>query len=208
MARVKGVFKPSDYPGTPDAATKKDLDALFAHMFPGDAKPEMSAPHYGYALFAQNPALALNIAKLADYIVREMPWSQRRDLREIVVQALNLYYKCDFSFLAHLPIAEGTGISLAQQAAIPYWRTTNVFDDEQRLLIEYSLAVCSGDVPEELFARIVKQYGEKGAVECTTTIGWWAFWAMFLNAIRPEFTSERAQPLPGDARELPGNRKG
>jgi alkylhydroperoxidase family enzyme len=203
------VFKPSDYPGTPDEATKKDLDALFAHMFPGSAKPEMAAPHYGYALFAQNPRLALHIAHLADYIVREMPWSQRRDLRELAIQALNLHFKCDFSFLAHLPIAQTAGISLEQQAAMPYWRTANVFNDEQRLVIEYTMAVVAGDVPGELFSRVVAQYGEKGTIEFTTTIGWWSFWAMFLNAIRPEFTSERAQPLPGDARELaPSGRKG
>jgi len=34
-------------------------------------------------------------------------------------------------------------------------------------IIEYTLACVSGDVPEELFARVVAQYGEKGAVEFT-----------------------------------------
>ena len=35
MARVKLVFKPSDYPGIPDEPTKKALKELFDHMFPG-----------------------------------------------------------------------------------------------------------------------------------------------------------------------------
>jgi alkylhydroperoxidase family enzyme len=72
-------------------------------------------------------------------------------------------------------------------AAIPYWRTTSLFNTEQRLVIEYTNAVVAGDVPAELFARVVAQYGEKGAVEFTTAIAWWSFWAMFLNATRPEF---------------------
>jgi hypothetical protein len=201
MARVKGVFKPSDYPGTPDEATKKDLDAFFEHMFPGvpDPKPE---PHFGYAIFAQNPRLALKVGELADYIVREMPWTQRRDLREVAVQTLNLHFKCDFSFQAHLVLAQRAGFTLEQQAAIPYWRTTNLFNQEQRLIIEYTLGVVTGDVSDELFSRVVEKYGEKGAIEFTTAIGWWSLWAMILNATRPEFTPERAMPLPGDKREL------
>ena len=109
-ARVKAVFKQSDYPGVPDDATQKDLAVLFEHLFPGppDSKRE---PNFGYAILAQNPRLALHISKTADYIVREMPWSQRRDLRELVIQTLNIHYKCDFSFQAHLPLAKATGIA-------------------------------------------------------------------------------------------------
>jgi len=200
MARVKYIFKQSDYPN-PDETTKKDLKALFEHLSPGEPKVE---PHAGYAILAQSPRLALGIAHLGDYIVRDMLWSQRRDLRELAVQALNLHLKCDFSFHAHLAYAQVSGITLEQQAAIPYWRTSNLFNDEQRLVIEYTFAVASGDVPSEIFSRVVDRYGERGAIECTATIAWWAFWAMILNAAQPEFTFERAKPLPGDSKELAG----
>jgi len=201
MTRVKYVYKPSDYPGQPDDATKKDLEALFEHLSPGEPKVE---PHSGYALLAQSPRLALNIAHLGDYIVRDMPWTQHRDLRELAIQVLNLHFKCDFSFHAHLTYAQVCGISLEQQAAIPFWRTSSLFNDEQRLVIEYSFAVAAGDVPAELFSRVVGKYGERGAIEFTAAIAWWSFWAMILNAARPEFTFERAKPLPGDAKELAG----
>jgi alkylhydroperoxidase family enzyme len=203
MSRVKLIFKPGDYPD-PDEATRNDLMELFEHLSPGEPKSE---PHAGYALLAQSPRLALGIARLGDYVVRDMPWSQRRDLRELAVQALNLHFKCDFSFHAHLTYAQVSGISLEQQAAIPYWRTSHLFDDEQRLVIEYSFAVAAGDVPEELFARVVRKYGERGTVEFTSVVAWWAFWAMILNAVRPDFSFERAQPLPKDARELTGHDK-
>ena len=70
-------------------------------------------------------------------------------------------------------------------ADLPHWRTSPHFDAEQRLVAEYALAVVAGDVPEPLFAQIVAAYGEKGAIECTTVAGLWAFWAMLLNATRP-----------------------
>jgi alkylhydroperoxidase family enzyme len=202
MRRVKPIYYASDYTA-PDAAMQKDIQELFDHLCPGDPKPPV---HEGYAALAQSPRLALNIAKLADYIVRDMPWSQQRDLRELSVQALNLHFKCDFSFQSHLEYGVANGLSLEEQAAIPYWRTTNIFNDEQRLVLEYTFAVCEGAVPEDLFARVVKKYGEKGAMEFTTVVAWWSFWAMLLNAFRPEYAFERAQPLPGDEMELAGHR--
>lgn len=199
MARVPYIFRPEDYPGNPDAETREGLADLFGHLFPGDSKGE---PHAGYAVLAHSPRLALAVAKMTDCIIGEIGWSQRRDLRELAVQTLNYHYKCDFSFQAHLNFARLSGISLEQQAAIPYWRTSGLFDAEQKLVIEYTLACIVGDVPEELFGRVVAQYGEQGAIEFTMTVAWWASWAMLLNATRPEFSAERSQPLPKDSQEL------
>jgi alkylhydroperoxidase family enzyme len=188
VARVKLVMKPSDFPGTPDEATKKGLDELFAHMFPGNANPEIPGNHAAFGTVARDPGLALRLIKLSDYIVREMPWtSQRADLREVAIQALNLHFKCDFSFQAHFRPGQANGIRLEQQAALPFWRTANVFNDEQRLVIEYTFAVVTGDVPGELFARVVERFGEQGAVEFTVGIAWWSFWAMLINATRTDF---------------------
>lgn len=198
MARVRYVFTPEDFPGELDDKTGGELAALFRYLFP---EGEQGEPHAGYGILAQSPALALGIARCADAVIQETPWTQRSDLREVAIQALNLHYKCDFSFHAHLPIAQRWGISAEQQAAIPYWRTSSLFDEEQRLVIEYTFAVVTGDVPEELFERVKARFGERGAVECTVAIGWWALWAMLLNATRPEFSVARSQPLPKDSRE-------
>jgi alkylhydroperoxidase family enzyme len=185
-ARVKGVFKQTDYPGTPDEATKKELAALFQQMT-GDANGELGGPAGGFAMVAHNPTLARHLGTVAGYIARDMTWCKRKDMRELAVQVLNLHWKCEFSFQSHMLHAPKEGISAEMQAALPYWRTTNIFDDEQRLVIEYSFAVCEGNVSDELFARVVKQYGEKGAVEFTTAVAWWSFWAMILNATQPKF---------------------
>jgi alkylhydroperoxidase family enzyme len=188
MARVKLVSKPGDFPGTADAATSKALGELFAHMFPGQPDPEIPGHHAAFAVVTQNPQLALLLVRLGDYIVREMPWtSQRTGLRQLAIQTVNLHFKCDFSFQAHLRPSSAAGISLEQQSLIPFWRTVKVFTDEQRLVIEYTLAVIAGDVPDALFARVVAQFGEKEAVECTTAIAWWSFWAMIINATRTDF---------------------
>jgi alkylhydroperoxidase family enzyme len=194
-SRVKGVFKPSDYPDVLDEATEKDLNDLFKHLFPQSERPEIAGNHAAFAMVARNPRLALLVVKLSDYIVRKMPWtSQRVDVRELAIQTLNFHFKCEFSFQAHLRVAQAAGISVELLAAIPYWRTTNLFSEEQRLVIEYTLAVVVGDVPDELFSRVVNKYGEKEAIEFTTAIAWWSFWAMIINATRTEFDFGSLKP--------------
>lgn len=187
MSRITPVYKPGDYPGPLDGKTAEELAELFGYLFPGNPAPEIDRSHAGVAIAAHNPKLALQLAMLSRFIALDMPWCQRSDLRELAIQTLNLHYKCDFAFQARLPNAKAAGVAPELLAAIPYFRTTPLFTEEQRLVIEYTNAVVTGDVPADVLARVVERYGEKGAVECTTAIAWWSFWAMFLNAARPQF---------------------
>lgn len=186
MSRVQVVLKPSDYPGEPDEQTAADVKALFNHMMPGVENPEIPGTAGAFGVVAQDPKLALLLIKLSDYIVKEMPWtSGRRDLQQLMVQTLNYHFHCDFSFLAHIKPASVAGISPEMQAAIPFWRSTNVFDDEQKLIIEFTFATVTGVVPEELFNRVVARYGERQAIEISVGVGWWSMWAMIIGATRP-----------------------
>jgi alkylhydroperoxidase family enzyme len=185
MSRVTAVYKPSDYPGTPDEQTRADLAELFGHMFPGVDDPEIDKPHSGVAIAALNPRLALMLSKLSGFAALQLEWSKRADLREIAIQTVNLHFKSDFSAQSRFKAWEAVGLSKDQLAALPYGRTTNLFDEEQRLVVEYAQAVVAGEVPEALFARVAERFGEKGAVECTAVIGIWSMWAMLLNATRP-----------------------
>jgi alkylhydroperoxidase family enzyme len=187
MSRVTAVYKPSDYPGTPDEQTQSDLAELFGHMFPGIQSPEIDRSHAGVAIAALNPKLALHLSRLSGFAALQLGWSQRNDLREIAIQAVNLHFKSDFSAQSRFKAWEAVGLTKDQLAVLPYWKTTKLFDDEQRLVIEYALAVVTGEVAEPLFARVVALFGEKGAVECSAVIGIWSMWAMLINATLPRF---------------------
>lgn len=198
MSRVKLVFKPDDFPGPVGNEDSDNLVKLFENIrsWTGDG----GIPHTaaGFAIVARDPKLALLLAGLSDYMTLECPWtSKRTDLRELSIQALNLNFRCDYNFQSHLRKAEERyGIPAEMQAAIPFWRVTNIFNHEQRLVIEYTLATVAGDVSDELFQRVADQFGEMGAIELTVGIAWWSFWAILVGAIRPEhdFGSGKSTP--------------
>lgn len=186
MARVRAVYKPSDYPDKPDETTARELSELFGYLFPGVENPEIDKFHDGLAIAARTPSLALNLAKFSRYIATELPWCRRRDLRELAIQALNVHFRSEYSFRTRMSIAEAAGIGVDLQRALGSWRASGLFNAEQRLVLEYTHAVLAGEVPDELFARVGAAFGEQGAIEFTALVSFWSFWAMFLNATRPE----------------------
>ncbi|HEX7852794.1 MAG TPA: hypothetical protein VF503_03775 [Sphingobium sp.] len=185
MARVTTVHGPGDYPGTPDDGTKADLATLFGTLFPGVENPTFDANHDGMAIAALNPKLALTLSQTSRFMALDLGWCQRADLRELAIYTVNQHYRSTYSIRSRLGAGHAFGLTDEMMAALPDWRSSVLFDDEQRLVIEYAQAVLSGDVPGELFAQVSERFGEKGAVEFTSVVGFWAFWAMFLNATRP-----------------------
>ncbi len=174
MARVKPVYKPADYPGTPDEATRADVAALFGYLFPGNDNPEIDAAHAGIAITAQNPRLALHLAQMSGFIVRDMAWCQRARLHELAVQTVNLHFNCVYTLRARQNRAQALGLGPG-----------GVLDEEDQLIVDYTKAVVSGSVPDALFGLVVARYGEKEAIECSAAIAWWSLWAMIINALNP-----------------------
>jgi hypothetical protein len=155
---------------------------LFAALFPGNPAPEFNAAHTAMAVLAQSPKIALPAAKLSGAVILESAWGQRANVRELAFQTLGLHFGDKLSTEARQPVAKAAGLTGEHLAAIPDWRASDLFDDEQRLVIEYTQAVVTGRVPAELFARVVARYGEQEAVECTSAIAFWSFWAMIVGA--------------------------
>lgn len=182
MNRITPLFTPGDCPSDADPETRREIGAFFAAMFPGNPAPAIDGPHTGLALAAHSPVFAQKLSALTSSVVLELGWSKRQDLMELAIQAVNLHFGCSFSFETRLGKADGTGIGLARIAALPMWRTSKLFDDEQRLVLEYVEAVVTGSVPDELFARVKEKWGQKGTVEFTAVIGTFSLWAMLINA--------------------------
>ena len=183
MSRVRLVRSPSDHPAE-DPIARQDVANLFGALFPDNPAPEFNEAHSLMAVLAHSPRLALPAARMSAAVIIDSAWGQRTALRELAFQTLGRHFGDTFSTEARRPNAEAAGLTAGQLAAIPEWRDSDLFDDEQKLVIEYTQAVVTGRVPDDLFARVVARYGEQEAVECTAAIGFWSFWAMVAGAAK------------------------
>lgn len=176
MARLPLIREPGENPAP-------ELAGLFGALFPGNPAPVFDDAHSLMAVLAHSPKLAEAAAKLSAIFFRETAWGQRAALRELAFQTLGRHFDDTFSTQVREPNAEAAGLTAEQLSAIPAWQNSDLFDAEQKLVIEYTKAVVSGSVPDELFARMVNHFGEREAVECTAAIGFWSFWAMVSGAV-------------------------
>lgn len=181
MNRITPIYSQDDYP-SPTENIKTELNTLFTFLFPDKTNNKIDENHKGIAIAAHNPALALHLAQMSKFIVLEQTWCERLDLRELTIQTVNTHFSNSYSFDSRIEIAESCGISRKLQHAIAKWETSPLFNEEQRLVIQYTFSVVQSDVSSALLDKVKERFGEKGAVECTALISFFAFWAMFLNA--------------------------
>lgn len=188
--RVKAVFRRQDFQASPEAS-EADADAFFAQLAPGN--PDFAIPwdHGGMAIVASSPRLATQMGAMSRLLALDVEFSKRADLREIAVQITHILNGCGFGFESKIKSWQAAGLSLEQLAALSVWETSSLFDDEQRLVLEYATAVYDNAVSDELLGRFKAQFSDKAAVECATIVGFWTCWSMVINVAAPE--AENAQ---------------
>jgi alkylhydroperoxidase family enzyme len=183
---MKVVRRPEDCAGSP-----QETQQLFDLLFPQGGERVFRGGQQGWGLVAAHgPRTALLVAQLTKQIAAGPFLAARPDLREIAIQSVNLHFRCDFSFRSHLMYLSKVGLSLETIAALPYWRTSSLFDAEQKLVIAYTLAVISADVPDSLHTDAVDEFGEGAVAELAFAVAHCSFWAMFLNAAQLDIDAD------------------
>lgn len=164
------------------SAEVADVEAMLREY--DDYKPISERLPGDWALMLHRPAMARKLLALDRYIDQEMTWAQRRDLRELAIEVVNQRYRCHYSHVRHMNAGLEAGLRPVQLAAL-YFPSSDVFSEEQRLVIAVVNAVIDSNLSEELFARAKSSYGERGMVEFMTVICYWSWWAMTLNVLMP-----------------------
>lgn len=182
--RVNAVFRRGDFQPADDV-TQADADAFFAQMAPGVDDPEIPYDHAGMAIVALNPRLAAQMGAMSRFLALDLAFSKRADLRDLLIQTAHIKAGAGFAFESRIAASKAAGLSAEQLAVLALWRTSSLFDAEQRLVIEYAEAVFDRAVSDDLLARFVARFGEKGAIEAATVVGYWSCWAMIIDVARP-----------------------
>ena len=78
------------------------------------------------------------------------------------------------------------GISDEKLLALPDWESSPLFDETERLVLEYadSMTITGRDVSDALFARLRDRFGDDAIVELTEIVAWENASSKFNRALR------------------------
>jgi len=122
------------------------------------------------AVYAHSPGLLLSygIYEQATHKQRRVP-ERLKALAEIRASALA---HCEFCMDISSSLGREAGVTDAQLRAMPDYRHSDLFDELERLVLDYSSAISSTPavVDEQLFASMRERFDERQLVELTNAI--------------------------------------
>jgi alkylhydroperoxidase family enzyme len=83
-------------------------------------------------------------------------------------------------------VGSALGIPEEKLLALPEWEASPLFDDTERLVLEYadSMTISDRDVSDELFARLRAHFDDDAIVELTEIVAWENASSKFNRALR------------------------
>ena len=137
-----------------------------------------------YRLMLHSPALANAWFELNQAVryATEID-GQSRELAVIRVAILN---DVEYIQRAHGPAyALKEGLTPEQVAALSDWKSSKLFNEQQRALLAYTDAITRNiDVPDDVFDNARKHFSERQMVELTMLIGAYNMLTRFLKALK------------------------
>jgi AhpD family alkylhydroperoxidase len=121
-------------------------------------------------IYAHRPRLLIGYGMMEDATARLHRVDERiKVLAELKAATLT---RCEYCIDIGSKIAQQAGISEAQLLALPQYRTSEQFNDLEKLVIDYAVGVSSTpvDVPDELFAELRSHFDDGQLVELTNAI--------------------------------------
>jgi alkylhydroperoxidase family enzyme len=93
-------------------------------------------------------------------------------LREMAIVRTAQILHSDYELAGHVALAKSCGMTDAQIAALPNWRSSDLFDAKQRALLAYTEAVDDkgGEVDDATYDAFAEQFSPQEIVELTITI--------------------------------------
>lgn len=178
MARVRDI---------PSSELAPDLAAIY----------EEFASLYGpfrnqAAVFAHVPsALRHLMAMLLELRAAKSLPKRYLELAIVTVSRLNA---CHYCVAHHQPFLVVEGISQEGAATVLNWRDHPELDEADKLVVEYAVAAWEQPqrIPDELFARLRRQFSEAQIVELTLRITLCGFFNKFNDALQIEEEAELA----------------
>jgi len=154
-----------------------------------------------YKAVANSPGLLLNFIRLGNSIIGRTELPPR--LREIVILRVATLTGSEYEWAQHAPVARQAGVSQKQLDAIPDWKNSAEFNNEERAILQYTDEVAQKvKVTDQTFNTLKNFFSEQLIVELTMTIGYYEMVTRLLVPLQVEVDESSV----GSASELIGRR--
>ena len=111
--------------------------------------------------------------------------------RELAIVRVSRMCGSPYELAQHIPIALETGVSREQIENIEGWRDSDLFSEEDRVILAFTEEVVDDSRPkEETFAAASKFLDNTSLVELTISIGYWSLIAKFLKTFQVDIEED------------------
>lgn len=115
------------------------------------------------------------------------------DLRELAICRVAVLNDAPYEWHAHAPLLQEAGFDDEQMAAVRDRTDADCLSPLHRLVLAYTDTMTRAvKVPDDLFASVLAELGERGTVELTATVASYNMVSRFLVAL--EVTADDAAP--------------
>lgn len=107
------------------------------------------------------------------------------DLRSLIMVRVSQINLCAFCVDMNSATLLKRGVSLTKVDALPTWKTNDLFDDKERVAIEYAEAITRSDtqVDDELVGRLKTFFDDNAIIELTGLIAFQNLSSLFNSAL-------------------------
>lgn len=134
-----------------------------------------------FGVLLHSPELAGRVAHLGAYVRFESLLSPV--VRELAILTTAREMDCQYEWTAHVPLARQAGVRQQAIDAIGHRTAPAGLTAEEALVVRFGQELLRQHrVNEETFQAALARFGPQGAVELTTTIGYYGLVACVLNA--------------------------
>jgi 4-carboxymuconolactone decarboxylase len=106
-----------------------------------------------------------------------------RALRELVILRGAQLLRSEYEWAQHLRMARKAGVSEAQIQQLSSWRTSSLFDAQEKAALALAEAVTQGKVSDEVYAEAMRHFDHHDYVELSITAAFYAMVGRVLDAM-------------------------
>jgi 4-carboxymuconolactone decarboxylase len=148
-----------------------------------------------FAMLMHSHELAHRVAHVGTYLRFECPLPA--NLRELAIISAARFFECEIEYAGHVRLARESGLSDAAIDVVHHNTDPSSLGADEALIIRFARALL-GDhrVDAATFDAVRERFGERGLIDITGLLGYYAMLACTLNACEVEPAADAVR-IPG-----------